>query len=95
MTFPEVLSWLAIAVALFGAIVCLVYAIRCHSDDRAFYFLAGILQLFTVIIYSLALAGDWYIVKTGILSRLALIMYAGLLASWAIAHMRKCERGRG
>jgi len=85
------LSWIAISVAFVGSVVCLWYAWRCKSDDRAFYFLAGILQLFTVTIYSLALAGDWLIVKSGVLSRLAHIMYAGLLLTWAIAHMRKCR----
>lgn len=88
----QVLTWAAVIVPASGAVVCLWYAWRCKSDDRVFYFLAGILQLFTVMIYSLAIAGEWYIVKAGILSRLSQIMYAGLLTSWAIAHMRKCPK---
>lgn len=86
------LNWITVAVAFSGAVVCLWYTWRCKSDDRAFYAVAGILQLFTVLIYILAVLGNWYIVRTGIMSRLAHIMYAGLLTAWAIAHMRKCGR---
>lgn len=85
------LNWISIGVALVGAGVCLWYAWRCKSDDRPFYAIAGFLQLYTAMIYVLALAGDLYVVRAGILGRLSQIMYAGLLTAWAIAHSRRCK----
>jgi hypothetical protein len=93
------MSWLILALnevailfAASGAIICAWYAWRCKADDRVFYAVAAILQAFTVAIYLTALFGDWYIIRSGILSRLAAVMYSGLLMSWAIAHMRRCDK---
>jgi bacteriorhodopsin len=90
--FADWLSIAAILITLCGAGVCLSYTRQCRqAEDRVFYVLAAILQLFTAGIYVAALLADWYIVKAGILTRLAAILYATLLTSWAIAHRRGCK----
>lgn len=91
--FILVLNILAICIGLAGSIVCFRYAFKCRNSYRNFYFLAGMIQMYTASIYALAVSADLYIIKAGIMTRLAAIAYAGLLTSWAIVHSRKCDHG--
>lgn len=83
------LSWIAIVIALAGAIACWVYANRCNNGDKVFFVLAGIIQFYTVLIYALALHYDFYILRSGVMTRLAAISYAGLWLSFVVTRIRR------
>lgn len=83
------LSWTAIVIALAGAIACWVYAHRCNNDDRVFFILAGIVQFYTVLIYALALCTELYLIRSGVMTRLAAISYAGLWLSFVVTRIRR------
>ena len=81
------LSWIAVIIAVAGALACFVYARRCNGD-KTFIILAGIIQLYTALIYALALYMDLYLIKSGVMTRLAAIAYAGLWLSYIISRGR-------
>lgn len=81
------LSWIAVFIAVAGAVACWIYAKRCNGD-RLFFILAGLIQLYTAIIYAIALHADSYLIKSGIMTRLAAIAYAGLWLSFVISRGR-------
>jgi len=83
------LSWIAIGIALAGSIACWVYAHRCNNGDKAFFILAGIIQFYTVMIYALAMYTELYIIRSGVMTRLAAISYAGLWLSFVITRIRR------
>jgi hypothetical protein len=92
MTVPQILNVIAVIISIAGAFVCFWYAVRCDNGDRLFRLFAGIILLYLAGVYLGAWFGEFYLVKSGILTRVGVISIIALLIAWVIADAGKCRR---
>lgn len=91
----ELVNWLnliAVVMAVTGAIVCLYAARRCKQGHKYFYVFGAVILFYFAAVYTGAYFGEWYVVRSGILTRIGVIALIGLLTGWAIIDLGECRR---
>lgn len=86
------LNWIAIFLAVSSAFICLYAARHCKPGHKYFYVFAAVILFYFAAVYLCAYFGEWYVVKSGILTRIGVIALIGLLTGWAIIDLGECRR---
>ena len=87
------LNLTAIILAVFGACVCLYAARVCNPRKKYFYIFAAFILLYFAGVYVGAWFGEWYVLRSGILTRIGVIALIGLITGWVIIDLGECRRG--
>jgi hypothetical protein len=85
------LNFTAIVLAVIGAVVCIRTARKCNNKKSVLHYFGAFNLLFFAGVYILAWLGDWYVVKSGILTRLGVIALVGLISSRAYFDSQDCQ----
>lgn len=86
------LNLAAIVLAIIGAIVCLYAASRCAAPKKYFRLFGALILFYFAAVYLGAWFGEWYVVRSGVLTRIGVIALVGLLTGWAIVDLGECKR---
>ena len=86
------LNLTAIILAVFGACVCLYAARVCNPRKKFFHIFAAFILFYFGAVYVGASLGEWYVLRSGILTRIGVIALIGLITGWVVIDLGECKR---